>query len=81
MKNISQKFHQTAWLLVLWMLIEIVDVAPGRTTLSNNSKDVKILSFKKFDVHGNKELAKESHGTTMSIESQLGMLNKTERTR
>ena len=81
MKNISPKFHQTAWFLVLWMLIEIVDVAPGRSTLTNNSKEMKILSSKQLDIHGTKDQVKESHGTTMSIESQLGMLNKTEKTR
>ena len=81
MKNISPKFHQTAWFLVLWILIEIVGVAPGRSTLTNKSKDVKMFSFKQFDVNGNKDLVTENHGTTMPIESHLGMLNKTENTR
>ena len=81
MKNISPKFHQTVWFLVLWMLIEIVDLAPGRSTLTHNSKDVEILSIKQFDIHGNKDILKDSHGRTMPIESQLGMLNKTERSR
>ena len=72
MENLYTRYHhQTAWMVIMLLMITAVDVIPGRST-AYNQKDIK-LSIVNVNM--------KPYKSTEPINSHLPMLNETSSSR